>query len=297
MQRALRRKEKYAVDVTQLSLIPPWQWPAESGYVLAKVLEDRQAPASKRLLAAELAGEIVAMSDELADVLLSLLADAGAAAELRAQAAVSLGPVLEQMDLDSDGLDEFLDELDDQPISELTFHRIQETLRARYRQADLPKLVRRRILEASVRAPRDWHRDAIRAAYADADREWRLTAVFAMGYVRGFDPQIVAALEDADDEIRYEAVGAAGNWGVDAAWPYVANLLTSADTDKLLLLAAIEAAASIRPEEARPMISDLTDSADAEVAQAASTALVMTLPIDDPEFDEEPGPGNLRLIQ
>ena len=296
MQRASRRKEKYAVDVTQLSLIPPWQWPAESGYVLAKVLKDRQAPVSQRLLAAELAGDIAAMSDELADVLLSILADAGAPTELRAQAAISLGPILEQMDGD-DGLDDLLAELDDQPISELTFHRIQETLRVRYRQADLPKLVRRRILEASVRAPRDWHRDAIRAAYADADREWRLTAVFAMGYVRGFDAQIVAALEDADAEIFYEAVGAAGNWGVAAAWPYVANLLTSAATDKLLLLAAIEAAASIRPEEARPMISDLTDSADAEVAQAASTALVMTLPIDDPEFDEEPGPGNLRLIQ
>ena len=192
------------------------------------------------------------------------------------------------MDLDSDGLDEFLDELDDQPISELTFHRIQETLRARYRQADLPKLVRRRILEASVRAPRDWHRDAIRAAYADADREWRLTAVFAMGYVRGFDPQIVAALEDADAEIFYEAVGAAGNWGVDAAWPYVANLLTSADTDKLLLLAAIEAAASIRPKEAQPILLDLSDSADPEVAAAVSEALAIGIPPDDDELEDEP---------
>ena len=78
----------------------------------------------------------------------------------------------------------------------------------------------------------------------DADRAWRLTVVFAMGYVRGFDAQIVAALEDADAEIRYEAVGAAGNWGVAAAWPYVANLLTSAAADKPLLLAAIEAAAA-----------------------------------------------------
>ena len=119
----------------------------------------------------------------------------------------------------------------------------------------------------------------------DADREWRLTVVFAMGYVRGFDAQIVAALEDADAEIRYEAVGAAGNWGVAAAWPYVANLLTSAAADKPLLLAAIEAAAAIRPQEARPMLSDLTDFADAEVAQAASDALMMTTIVGDEKLD------------
>ena len=69
------------MDVTQLSHIPPWQWPTDSADVLAKALEDRQAPASERLLAAELAGEIVAMTDEVADLLLSLLAEAGAAAE------------------------------------------------------------------------------------------------------------------------------------------------------------------------------------------------------------------------
>ena len=148
---------------------------------LALVLEDPEAAASERLLAAELAGEIVAMSDELADTLLTILDDVSAAAKLRAQAATSLGPVLEQMDWDSDG----------QPISEFTFHRIQERLLACYRRADVPKLK----LGAAPRpgglgrAPRDWHADAIRAAYADPDRKRRLTAV--MGRARAVRQVIV----------------------------------------------------------------------------------------------------------
>ena len=107
--------------------------------------------------------------------------------------------------------------MDDQPISEHTLHRIQQSLRARYLEDDIPKEVRRRILEAPVRAPAASYRDAIRAAYSREDRDWRLTAVFAMRFVDGFTDEIVAALNDPDEEVRYEAVTAAGNWEVDAA--------------------------------------------------------------------------------
>ena len=61
----------------------------------------------------------------------------------------------------------------DVPISENKFHEIQEALCNLYLHTDVPKEVRRRILEASVRAPQDWHPDAIREAYASADEPWR----------------------------------------------------------------------------------------------------------------------------
>ena len=79
-----------------------------------------------------------------------------------------------------------------------------------------------------------------------------------MQYVNGFDDDIVAALDDPDEEISYEAVQAAGAWEVDAAWPHVSALLTAPDTDKVLLLAAIEAAVAIRPREAEPLLAELT---------------------------------------
>jgi hypothetical protein len=91
---------------------------------------------------------------------------------------------------------------------------------------------------------------------------WRLTAVFCMRFVRGFDEQILEALDSRNPDIHYEAVCAAGAWEVDAAWPHIAALVTSGETDKPLLLAAIEAVASIRPREAAEILDDLTDSDD-----------------------------------
>ena len=276
------------MKLTRFANLPPWQWPPDIGNTLLAVLRDQQADESEHLLAAEMAGEIVAINDDLADALLSTVGDATASEELRSRAALSLGPVLEQMDMDSigdiPGLD---DEFDAPPISEHTFHRIQQSLHAHYLEDDIPKEVRRRILESSVRAPTDWHRDAVREAYSRENRDWRLTAVFAMQYVRGFTDEIVAALDDPDEEVRYEAVNAAGNWEVDAAWPHVSALLTAPDTDKALLLAAIEAAAAIRPREAEPLLAELTDSHDTDIADAADSAIMMaTDPFDD-DFDDE----------
>ena len=277
------------MDLTRLAFFPPWQWPPDTGNTLLAVLRDQQADESEHLLAAEMAGEIVAINDDLAGTLLSIVGDATASEELSSRAALSLGPVLEQMDRDSIhdilGLDDEL--LDAPPISEHTFHRIQETLRTRYLEDDVPKEVRRRILEASVRAPADWHRDAIRTAFLREDRDWRLTAVFAMQYVRGFTDEIVAALDDPDEEIRYEAVTAAGNWEVDAAWPSVSALLAAPGTDKALLLTAIESAAAIRPEEAEPLLAELSDSDDADIAEAAGNAMMMASAAFEDEFDDE----------
>jgi hypothetical protein len=120
----------------------------------------------------------------------------------------------------------------------MMFQRIQDTLRSIYLDDGVPKHVRRRVLEASVRAGRDWRRDAVRAAYSSDDEEWKLTAVFSMRWIRGFDEQILEMLESRNPEIHYEAVCAAGNWEVDAAWPHVAAPIASQATEKSLLLAA-----------------------------------------------------------
>ena len=52
-------------------------------------------------MAAEMAGEIVAINDHLAGALLSIVADATASDELHSRAALDLGPVLEQLDVGS----------------------------------------------------------------------------------------------------------------------------------------------------------------------------------------------------
>jgi HEAT repeat protein len=111
-----------------------------------------------------------------------------------------------------------------------------------------------------------------------------------MGFVNGFNAQIVEALGNKNPEIRYEAVVAAGNSEVEAAWPHIAALLTSKKTDKPLLLAAIEASVSVDPEKAMEPLVDLMDSDDEDVVAAASEAMAMAEELwgdDDDEDDED----------
>jgi len=234
-----------------------------------ETLSDRRAAESNRLIAAELAGDLVVMNDDLAEVLMSIMRTADEPEELRARAAISLGPVLEQA-----YTDEF-DDPDDTPITERTFRNIQNLFKELYHDTGIPKEVRRRILEASVRAPEDWHKDAISSAYASGDQDWMLTAVFSMRWIRGFDKQILEALKSANPEILYEAVQAAGDWEVKAAWARITALLNDTGTSKHLLLAAIEAAGNIRPAEAWATLGDFTDSDDEEIAEAAHEAIEM----------------------
>ncbi|MDR3741854.1 MAG: hypothetical protein P4L40_22770, partial [Terracidiphilus sp.] len=163
----------------------------------------------------------------------------------------------------------------------------RDSLHRLYLDDSIPKLARRRVLEASVRATEDWHRDAIQAAYSSGDRDWILTAVFAMRWVRGFDAEILEALKSADFDIHCEAVEAAGNWELAAAWPHVLALVNKPRTPKRLLLAAIGAVGSIRPAEAGPVLVELTDSLDEEIAEAANDAMMMAEAAAGPDDEEE----------
>ncbi|MCF8080315.1 MAG: hypothetical protein K9K88_13640 [Desulfobacterales bacterium] len=265
------------MDLKILEETPPWEWPDGAGKMLFDVVTDHQADAGDRILAAELAGDITVIDDDIAEALLHILQDSSEPEALRGQSAIALGPVLDLADMDG------FDDPDDVPISEEMFGNIQESFRRLYLDAAVPKNVRRRILEASVRAPQDWHRDAIRAAYASADEDWQLTAIFSMRWVRGFKKQFLEALESSNPEIHYQAVCAAGNWELDAAWPHVSSLLREPVNNKPLLLAAIDAAAAIRPQKARSILMDLTQSDDEDIADAAEEALGMAR--DD--FDDD----------
>lgn len=271
------------MNLTTLKHTPPWEWPEGTAETLLDILRDDRGSESDLLLATELAGDFTVINAELVEALLSILRSGDKPEAVRGRAAISLGPVLEHADTEG------FEDADDLPITERTFHRIQESLRTLYMDATVPGEVRRRILEASVRAPQAWHRDAIRAAYGSGDEVWRLTAVFCTRFVRGFDEQILEALDSTNPDIHYEAVIAAGNWGVDAAWPHVAALVTSGETEKPLLLAAIDAAASIRPQEVLEIFDDLADSDDEDIVAAVHEAMAMAEghSVDDDELDDD----------
>jgi hypothetical protein len=249
---------------------PPWDWPSDARTIFQETLNDRRATASDRLIAADLAGDLVVINDDLADALMSIVRTPDEPEKLRAKAAISLGPVLELA-----YTNEFDDPYDTPPITERTFRSIQNLFQQLYLDTGIPKEVRRRILEASVRAPEEWHEDAISSAYASGDQDWMLTAVFSMRWVRGFDKQILEALNSSNLEILDEAIQAAGAWELRGAWSRIIALLKDADTPKHLLLSAIEAAGNIRPAEAWATLGEFTNSRDEDIAEAAHEAIEM----------------------
>jgi len=266
------------MDIKTLKFTPSWEWPENAREIFLGILRDEQSSESDRQTAVELAGDLVVMNDELADELLSILEKESESETIRSLAAISLGPVVEQSDIEG------FEDPDDIPVIEETFERIRETLRKLYMDAGVPVKVRRRVLETSVRSPQKWHRDAVRAAYRSDEDDWKLTALFCMRYIRGFDKQILESLESSDPDIEYEAVSAAGTWGLKGAWSHIVNLVTSEDTEKNLLLAAIEAVPGIRPKETAEILDELLDSDDEDIVDAVHEALAMA---GEPWEDEE----------
>jgi hypothetical protein len=255
------------LNLDDLNEIPPWEWPEDAASMVLKALKDRKAIEKDRLLAAELAGDLVILSEEIADALLDIIRSNEETAELRSRAAIALGPGLEEAELG-----DYSDPDDAPAFSESFLQKIQRTFHTLYFDFRIETQVRRSILEASVRNPQDWHTPAIQDAYAKDDMDWRLTAVFCMRFVEGFEKEILEALNSTDPRIHFHAVEAAGNWELDAAWPHVAQLVTSPKTEKSLRLAAIWAAASIRPQES-DIIEPLVDSYDEDISEAAMDAL------------------------
>lgn len=255
------------MNIHTLNDIPPWDWPENAAEIISKVLREKNAPGSDRVLAAELAGDPVAINDDLGNLLLTIIQDNDEPEELRAKAAISLGPALDYGDMME------FDDPDDIMLSEGVFNKVQEQFQDIFQDANTPKTLRRRVLEASVRAPMDWHKQAIQEAYRSTEPEWLLTAVFGMGYVKGFDDQILESLKSENPDIFFEAVCSAGNRGVKAAWPYIKEIITAEDIDKPLLLAAIDASSSINPQESVDILSELCLSDDEEIAEAAEDAL------------------------
>ncbi|MEI8256237.1 MAG: HEAT repeat domain-containing protein [Deltaproteobacteria bacterium] len=269
------------MNLNQLENTPPWEWPESAGQTIRTALANRKGPADHRMLAAQLAGDYIVASDAMVKALLGVLSDGTEPTDLRSRAAIALGPSIEGAEIDG------FDDPELQSISRAVFDDARRILRKLYSDQQLPLDVRRRVLEAAVRAPEDWQVEAARTAAASDEQAWRLTAVFCMRFVKGFDAQIMAALGSDDVEIQREAVQAAGAWSMDAAWKTVVGMVMSTSTPKDTRIAAIEAVVSIRPGAARELLEELRDSDDADIASAVEDACGEATALEEFESDED----------
>ncbi|MEX2126299.1 MAG: hypothetical protein WD795_20570 [Woeseia sp.] len=91
------------MDLTTLEAMSPWDWPTDTKDALLGALRSEGGDETDRRLAAELAGEFVMMDDEIVDALLAVVSATDESETLRGNAAISLGPALEQADLEGFG--------------------------------------------------------------------------------------------------------------------------------------------------------------------------------------------------
>lgn len=241
-------------------------WPPGSDRLILEAL--RSHDDRDRHIALGLAGETLVMNDAIADALIAILESRDVAPDDRGTAAIALGPTLEECDT----LD-YEDELCPPPISQAKFSEVRAALQRVWRDGANHELVRRRAIEASVRAPEGWHEKAIREAFDKADSAWRLTAVFCAGYVCGFTNEVVDALDSKDHDLVLEAVRAADNQGMQLAGPALLSFASAPQTPRPIREAAIEALGHVDIPGRRRVLEELTIGRDAELADIAQFAL------------------------
>ena len=230
----------------------------------------------------------VEMDDALAREILGIIAS-DAADDIRADAVVALGPAVEECGIEyMDGELELEEDagFSGAPLSREAFRELTSALRAVYEDETQPTIVRRRALEVLVRDPQPWQKDAIRRDFASSERDWKMTALFAMGYVRGFERELLEVLRTADGDLLYEAVRAAGNAEVVEAAPILEAFALSDEADRDVRLEAIAALPSVDPE-CFDLLDELAESPDDEVRAAAEEALEELQMFGDDLDDEE----------
>ncbi len=251
-------------QLAAIASLGSWEWPEQARGILLKGLGS--AIAERQILAITSLAEN--MDDEIAHQILDLLNDTGVEEAVQAEAVSGLSVVLEECELIG-----FDDPGDPPPISVSSMKKIIDRLRRLYLDSETPKIVRRRALESASRSPQGWQENAVRAAWASGDPQWQVSATFCMGLLRGFDSEIQQAFNSDSDEIKFEAIRAAGQSGIRALAAESLDLGQNEGVCPRRRYAAVVAIGYLAPPEAFPILEELQRHDDAELAELATEAL------------------------
>jgi len=152
-------------------------------------------------------------------------------------------------------------------------HRLAHSLLAVFNDDKKPIEVRRRTLEAAASISLKKVKQAIAAAYRNANPSIRASAIYSMG--KNCDPYwlpvLMSELNSCDAELRYEAAFACGELGEEEAVPSLITLTDDSDTD--VRLAAVQALGKIGGSEAREHLEKCLDNPGEAIRETASQAL------------------------
>jgi HEAT repeat protein len=188
-------------------------------------------------------------------------------AEVRAAAANALGLFIYQGELEK--------------IPAEIHHKIEDNLLKAATTSAEQTLVRRRALESLGYSGREEVNPLIEAAYRDKNPDWVVSALFAMG--RSCDDrwkkQVLSQLHAPDEDIRSEAIHAAGELELASAHTALLDLLED-EEDLELRRELVWALSKIGGEGVRDRLEELleveTDDGEAEFIEEALDNLFIT---------------------
>jgi HEAT repeat protein len=206
---------------------------------------------------------------KLAPVYINIL-DNDEAVEVRAAAANALGQFV------------YLGELEKIPAE--LHHEIEDQLLAATNFAK-ETLIRRRALESLGYSGREEVVPLIEAAYREKKPEWMVSALFAMG--RSCDDrwkkQVLSQLHSSSEDIRSEAIHAAGELELDSARPVLFDILED-DEDLEVRRELIWALSKIGGEGVRTKLEELI-----EIEEDDEEASFIEEALDNLSFTEDMG--------
>jgi HEAT repeat protein len=160
--------------------------------------------------------------------------------------------------------------------------RIMETLITLIRNQDEPLIIRRRAVEGVAPLSQPEVKKAITEAYLSPQLPLKISALYAMG--RNCDSHwlsiLLPELRSPLAEIRYEAAGALGELGDEAATAHLVPICF--DEDVQVQEAAIRALGKIGGPEARLALRQCLQRADSKLRQAVQEALTELEALEDP---------------
>lgn len=178
------------------------------------------------------------------------MVDHDSAEKVRAAAATALGQFV------------YLGELEEIPQASL--HRIEEKLLSITTSTAEPKLVRRRALEALGFSSRAELKQLIMAAYNNNDREWLVSALFAMGRSANSSwiPSVMEMMDADDEDVLLEAVRAAGELEAPSARRPLLKIIKSQPEGSEIRMAAIWSLSKIGGEKVRDTFEKLLEESE-----------------------------------
>jgi len=257
---------------------PSYSWPASAAGVVEQALDSADPDTLLRSLG--IAGDLAVMNQRIATRLLALIAGSGSA-PARVAAVLAFGPALEQAF--QVGLDHPFDRSFDEPaLTPALFDRIRATLGTLFHDLSQPDELRRASLKSSIHASDSWHREAVSEAFGRPELEWKVTAIYCMGRLAGFEAELVGALASTDQRLKCEAVRSVALRQLEAAGPIVLELAGRTSLGAPVRQAAIEALGWLCPPGSGELLRRLAGSDDQTLAELADQALRERRAFSDP---------------